>query len=82
MRVMETAVMNPPPSHHLLQLLVMKIGKLANRPAADSLLYPPPLPPLGRWQVLRRQLMNVRWGVPFDANGTSNVHVVLRIYVI
>jgi hypothetical protein len=41
-RVMETAVMNLPPGHHSRQLLVMKMGKLANRPAVDSPLCPPP----------------------------------------
>jgi hypothetical protein len=41
-RVMEKAVMNPPPGHHSLQLLVMKMGKPANQPTADSPLQPPP----------------------------------------
>ncbi len=41
-RVTEKAMMNPPPDHHPCQLLVMKIVRLANRPAMDSPRCPPP----------------------------------------
>jgi hypothetical protein len=60
------------------QASVMKIGKLANRLAADIVRSSPPLPPLGGRQVLRHQVVNVRWRVPFDTNRTSKVHVVFR----
>jgi hypothetical protein len=46
-RVMEKAAMYPPLGHHPRQLLVVKMVKPVNQPAADSPLQPPPLPPLG-----------------------------------
>ncbi len=45
--VMEKVVINPPPGHHPCQLLLMRMGKLANQPAADSPLCPPPMSPRG-----------------------------------
>ena len=73
--------MNPLLDHQPRHLLVMKKVKPANPSAADSPLQPPPLPPLGRRHVNRHQVVNVRWQVPFGTNGTSNVYVVLEIYV-
>jgi hypothetical protein len=53
-RVMEKVVMYPPLGHHPCRLLVVKMVKPANRPAADSPLQPPPLPPLGGRHVCKR----------------------------
>ncbi len=74
-RVMEKAVMNPPPGHRSCRILVMKMGKPANRPAADSLLRPPP-PATTRGAVCTQASSGECEvaGVPFGANRIRNMH--------